>query len=157
MTHALHRRADLSESWKTVRVIEAMIQANTGGIIFSLVPNASGFARIPESLLLVFAVSVLEDALECLRDEGAFSSRKKGLSALMKASKSHIEWQNFDELERIRRRRNDVAHRREFLDAGQCKRDLAAIAKELLAWGVITADYIGKCTVAMGGSAKSDA
>lgn len=151
MTHALERREALSESWKTVRIIEAMIKANTGGVIFSLIPHATGFARVPESLLLIFAVSVLEDALKCLCSEGVFTSRRKELGALIKASKNVIDWQNFDEIERIRLRRNHVAHRREFLGPGQCTNDLSAITKELLAWGILSTDFKGKFTVSMGG------
>jgi hypothetical protein len=56
-------------SWRTVRTLEAMIQTNLNAGLFSLVPTMTGFTRIPESLLLVFAVPVLEDTLRQLRDE----------------------------------------------------------------------------------------
>jgi len=130
-----------------------MIRANTGAIIFSLIPNATGFARVPESLLLVFAVSVLEEALKCLCTEGAFAARRWELGFLMKASKDALPWQNYEWIEQVRLRRNRVAHQRVFLEAGQCDLDLSAIAKELLAWKVLATDFKGEYKIFMGGGA----
>ena len=136
-----------------MRTIEAMIKANTGQVIFSLIPNATGFARVPESLLLIFAVSVMEDALKCLASEGVFRARRHELGALMKASKDALRWQDYNEIEQVRLRRNKVAHQRVFLKDGQCRQDLSAIATELLAWKILTTDFKGHYGVTMGGDA----
>jgi len=131
----------IRESWKTVRTAEAMIQTNLNSpSIFSLIPRATGFSSVPESLLLVFGVSVLEDALRQMRDENIFQSQRTELSRLMKASKNVLPWKNYAEVEKIRLRRNRVAHQREFLLGGQCAKDLAVIAKELLAWSILESD-----------------
>lgn len=143
------RRTEIVESWKTVRMVEAQITTNTGGTIFALIPQATGFARIPESLLLVFAVSVLDDALSCLRDEGAFSSPGRTLDARMKASRSRLNWQDFDAVDQVRVVRNAVAHERRFLAEGECHLYLNVIARELLAFGILETDFKGTYSVSM--------
>src|SRR4030095_5028470 len=123
------------DSWRTVRTVDAMIRTNLNAGIFSMVPAATGFARVPESLLLVFAVSVLEDTLRQLRDEGEFCSRD-GLGRLMKASQAALPWRDFAGVNKVIKRRNDIAHRRKFLGPGQCVLDLKVLAQELSAWHV---------------------
>lgn len=76
----------LAESWRTVRAVEAQIGANTGPVLFSFMPHVTGFARVPESLLLLFATSVLEQALICLRNEGVLRSRDIRLSGVGRIS-----------------------------------------------------------------------
>ena len=133
--------ASIRESWRTVRTLEGMIRTNTNsGAIFTLIPAATGFANIPESLLLLFAMSVLEDALRQLRDEEVFNCSRNELKQLMDASHGQLRWLNFDAVNVIRDRRNRVAHRREFLAPGQCQADIATIAQELLSWGVLDKD-----------------
>jgi hypothetical protein len=140
------------ESWRTVREIEAMIQKTVNTpIIFSLVPLATGFSRVPESLLLLFAVSVLEDALKQLREEKLFSS-KPNLKAMMQASRAVLPWQDFAGVDGVRERRNKIAHEREFLKQGEYKPYLDALAQELLAWRVLTSDYKGECTITFSSS-----
>ena len=131
---------ELRESWRSVRTIEAMIQANTGPVLGSLIPHATGFARVPESLLLIFSVSVLEAALKHFRNKGDFTSPGIELRALMKASKTALAWQDYGAVDRVRLRRNRVAHRAELLNPGECADALAVIARELLAWNVLTED-----------------
>ena len=138
---------ELRQSWRTVRTTQAMIRTNTAPFIFSMVPAVTGFARVPESLLLVFGLSVLEDALRSICDQGAFSSKSKQLGPLMGASRQVVPWRTFEEVDRVRERRNRIAHDREFLAAGQCDRDLDCIARELIAWGVLEHDYAGTYTV----------
>lgn len=131
----------IRESWKTVRILEGMIRTNANsGTIFTLIPAATGFAVVPESLLLLFAVSVLEDTLRQLRDEGVFNCSRNELKPLMDASRKSVRWLDFDAVSAIRDRRNRVAHRREFLAPGQCQVGIASIVQELLYWGVIDND-----------------
>ena len=58
----------------------------------------------------------------------------------MQASKNVLPWKNYAEVDKIRLRRNCVAHQREFLAEGQCAKDLVAIARELLAWSILESD-----------------
>lgn len=140
MTTSLAARTFLVQSWLTVRTLEARIRMNTGPMLYSFIPHATRFAAVPESLLLVFAMSVVEKSLDCLRAEGRFSSSKRGLHDLMKASKSFIPWQNYDWIDDVRLRRNRVAHHQALLEHGQCERDLQFISLELLAWGILDED-----------------
>ena len=81
----------IRESWRTVRTLEGMIQTNTSsGTIFTLIPAATGFVTVPESLLLLFAMSVLEDVLRQLRDEGVFNCSRIELKRLMDGSRGHL-------------------------------------------------------------------
>lgn len=148
--HPASFRSGITESWRTVRIVEAQIQTNTGNTIYSLIPHATGFARVAESLLLVFAVSVLEDSLRGQCQEGAFASRRKELSPLMRASRPHLKWQDFDAIDRIRELRNSIAHRRIFLSEGECRHALNAIARELLVFGVLETDFKGTYSFSIG-------
>jgi hypothetical protein len=131
---------ELQASWHSVRAVEAMIQTNTAPTLYSLVPHVTSFAQVPESLLLVFATSVLEAALLHLRDAGRFRCERSELGSLMKASKEALGWQDYPSIDRVRLRRNGVAHRAELLDRGECTNALEAIARELIAWGILEND-----------------
>ena len=100
--------ADIRASWRSVRTMQAAIGVNTGPHFYSLIPNATGFARLPESLLLVFAMAVLETTLLHLRDEGEFSCRRSELGAVMYASMECLAWQDFPGVDAIRAQRNQV-------------------------------------------------
>ena len=138
---------ELQASWRSVRAVEAMIQTNTGPTFYSLVPHATGFAQVAESLLLVFATSVLEASLLNLRDAGRFISKRSELGSLMKASKEALPWQDYATIDQVRLRRNGVAHRAELLDRGECANALGAIARELIAWSILEDDSRATHTV----------
>lgn len=133
-------RQAVRASWKSVRVLDAQIRATTGPNIFSLIPAATGFARVPESLLQVFAVSVLQEALERIQEEGVFRATRPGLKGLMDGSRPQLPWVDFGAMDEVRLRRNRVAHEGHLLQSGQCENDLALIARELIAWGVLSSD-----------------
>jgi len=127
----------IRDSWETVRILQARIHTTLHAGLFSLVPVMTNFQEVPESLLLLFAVSVLETTLEQLRDQRVFVYKRRGLKGLMNASKNALPWQNFENIQKIKDRRDQVAHHREFLRSGQCAQDLDAIENELLAWRVL--------------------
>jgi hypothetical protein len=129
--------------------MEASIAGNTGPVLHSFIPHATGFARVPESLLLIFAVSVIEQALLVLRESGTFSSQSTKLGALMSASRGGIPWQAYTTIDAIRKRRNEVAHEAVLLQAGECSAALASIAQELLAWHALETDYVGQFSFSM--------
>jgi hypothetical protein len=134
----------IRDSWNTVRILEARIKRTLNAGLFSLVPMMTNFKEVPESLLLLFAISVLEDTLEQLRDQGLFACEGRGLERLMKASTDKLSWKHFEEIQEIKNRRNLVAHHREFLRNGQCAQYLTAIEQELLAWGVLDSPIKGQ-------------
>jgi hypothetical protein len=132
----------IRESWRTVRMLQAKIDTTMSAHLFSLVPAMTNFRVVPESLLLLFAVSVLENTLEELRNQGVFVYKGRGLKGLMDASsKTDLPWQNFENIQKIKDRRDGVAHHHEILHNGECAEYLDAIAKELLAWGVLEPEF----------------
>jgi len=139
----------IRESWRTVRTIEAEMESNLNAGLFSLVPKATGFSRYAESLLLLFAVSVLEDALKQLRVERVFRSRGDSLGLMMEESKEILPWVNYADVYAVKERRNSIAHDRMFLRSGECSQSLVVIAVELLAWGGLENDYRGSCTISI--------
>jgi hypothetical protein len=140
----------IRDSWNTVRILEARIQTTLHPGLFSLVPVMTNFQEVPDSLLLLFAVSVLETTLEQLRDQGVFVYKGRGLNGLMNASKKALRWQNFKEIQKIKDRRNQVAHDREFLRNGECAQYLDAIENELLAWPVLEHPIKGTYKISFG-------
>jgi hypothetical protein len=139
----------IRDSWETVRILEARINTTLNADLFSLVPRMTNFQEIPDSLLLLFAVSVLETTLKQLRDQKVFSYTGWQLGGLMAASKEKnaLPWRNFEEILKIKDRRNQVAHDRKFLRHGQCAQDLDAIENELLAWRVLEHPVKGTYTI----------
>jgi hypothetical protein len=133
----------IRNSWETVRILEARINTTLKAGLFSLVPMATNFQEVPESLLLLFATFVLEDTLQQFYDQGVFGQKKPegpkrlGLKRLMEASKDALCWQNFGKIKEIKNRRDGVAHHHKLLRSGQCTQYLNAIEKELLTWGVL--------------------
>jgi hypothetical protein len=140
----------IRESWCTVRILEARISTSLSAGIFSLAPMATGFREVPESLLLLFAMSVLEDTLKQLRDEGAFSCSRSELKRLMDSSRCVLPWQDFTKVNQARIHRNAVAHRREFLSDGECTQYLTAIENELLSWSVLDHPIRGRFGISIG-------
>jgi hypothetical protein len=138
----------IRDSWKTVRILQARINTIHTPTIFSVVPVADNFQEVPESLLLLFATSVLEDTLEKLCDQGVFGpERPRGLKRLIEASikvdKDKFKWKDLGKIQRLKNDRDGVAHHHQLLRNGQCAEYLNAIAKELLAWGVLEHDFKG--------------
>jgi hypothetical protein len=134
-------RQRIRDSWKTVRKLQARIHTALQPTLFSLVPSMTNFREVPDSLLLLFAVSVLENALDELRNQGVFSSRGSELGRLIEASRGTLRWQDYGKIQEIKNRRNDLAHERVFPPSDKCGEYLDAIAKELLAWGVLEPDF----------------
>jgi hypothetical protein len=118
-------------------MLQARIHTTLQAGPLSLVPMMTNFQEVPDSLLLLFGVSVLENTLEELRNQGVFVCKGRGLKGLMNASKTRLPWQNFENIQKIKDRRDQVAHHREFLRRGRCAQDLDAIENELLAWRVL--------------------
>ena len=89
------------------------------------------------NLPVVLAVSALEETLEAARNEGAFRARGGRLSEIMDASRAQIVWKDFDAVDHIRARRNDIAHEGILFSRAGCQQMIARIEAELKGWGVI--------------------
>jgi hypothetical protein len=68
----------------------------------------------------------------------------------MKASRAYLNWQDFDAVDHVRVVRNAVAHKQRFLAEGECRPYLSAIARELLAFGILETDFVGYFSFSMG-------
>ncbi|MCO5190954.1 MAG: hypothetical protein M9928_17250 [Anaerolineae bacterium] len=84
------------------------------------------------NLCVVFGLSVLERALLRSRSEGYFSTRDSSFFGLMRASQdAGFAWRDAPLLDRIRNRRNEIAHQRARFSENECLVMLLAIAEEL--------------------------
>ena len=114
-----------------------MVTTNLTAGTLGLVPQTDEFRNASHSLVLLFAMSVLEDVLRQLRDEGRFASKRNEMKRLMEASRSVLPWADFTLIDEAREKRNGVAHKREFLPAGDCARYIDGIEAELVRWQVL--------------------
>ena len=141
---------DIRDSWETVRIVQAMVQANLRLGIMGPIPNTDEFKNLAHSLVLLFAFSVLQDTLQQLCDENEFTSRSRKLGALMENSKNVLPWVNYDKVDKGRDRRNDVAHERKFLPRRECVEYIDAIEDELVAWMVLPRKLQKRFTIEVG-------
>ena len=129
---------EISDEWSVVRATQEMIRAN---IVFSFVGGgytSPKFRNLTYSICLLFAFSVLEHVLLQFRDEGIFKCKSRQVGALMESSKdSVLSWENYDLVDEARERRNDIAHRRDWIEVSECLKYLDAIETELIAWEII--------------------
>ncbi len=105
------------------------------GVVGGIFPFA--LANAAHNLPFMHAFSVLNEVLSALEKEGNFTCRSMFLGALLNASKSVLPWNDFDTIEAGITRRNDVAHRAELLERGECWKYVDAIRIELSSWGII--------------------
>src|ERR1051325_6729806 len=129
------RLNNVQSGWETVRDARNIVAGNLsvgaagGGI------QSGAFRAISYNLLLLFAFSVLEDALKAIRDEGKFTSNRDTLYQMMKASETVLPWKDFNGIDKAREERNDVAHKHKYLHMDDALKYIAAIEEELVAWG----------------------
>ena len=136
------RLGEIRKDWVGARVFQAKVHrqlnaAATIGGIGGLV--TSGLRDTAHSLVLLFAFSVLEQALQQLEKENVFSTKKTGLATLMRASKKALSWKDFGIVDRARERRNELAHHQKIMPRGECWDYIDAIERELLGWKIIPA------------------
>ena len=55
----------------------------------------------------------------------------------MSSSQSALPWQNYALVDEARNRRNDIAHRREIFERGDCWKYVDAIEVELRKWRIV--------------------
>jgi hypothetical protein len=90
------------------------------------------------NLPFLHACSVLNEVLSIVANEGAFSCKSFFLGALVKASKTHINWISIVEVDSLVTKRNDLAHHGLILPRGECWQHIDVIEKELKGWTIIT-------------------
>ena len=80
---------------------------------------------------------MLDEVLNKLNSQGTFACNRWELGAKMEASKSGLQWTDYDLVAEGKEARNDLAHEAKLLAKADCFRFIDAIEDELKAWGVI--------------------
>ena len=129
---------DARDGWEFVRSSRNVIVGNCNMATMALGFNQAGIRDLCFNLLLMSAFSVLEDVLQQLRDEGKFLGRDNRLGPLMGNSRSALPWVDWPLVDDGCNDRNDSVHDRTYLAHAKCRDYIAAIERELVAWGVLT-------------------
>jgi hypothetical protein len=129
--------ARLAGEWDAVRDERNFVVGNLSVSSMTARPATGPFRDVVFNMLLARGMSVLEDGLEELRAQGTFASSRRTLKAMMDASRPAVPWLDYDGMDRARNRRNMAIHDRVRLPHGECRDYLAAIERQLVAWGVV--------------------
>jgi hypothetical protein len=129
---------EIQQSWNGVEALRSKLQVSafaSVGVIGGTFPFT--LANAAHNLPFIHAYAVLNDALKQLADGGRFTCKSIFLGELLKKSETVLPWQDFALISVGVGRRNDVAHRGQLLDRGDCWKYVDAVKAELSAWGII--------------------
>jgi hypothetical protein len=132
--------SDIRCEWETVRATREMVRSNVAsGFVFShgVLSAELGSIKLANSLLVLFAFSVLERVLLQLRSEGHFQSKNTMLGCLMAASQNVLPWKDYTFIDQAREKRNDIAHRRQWIGQAESQKYIDAIELELTSWTIV--------------------
>ena len=130
--------------WEAVRLAQSRVKINLNS---AGLQTSHKFKNFAYNLVLVFAYSVLEDVMRQLQHEGTLPSQRQRFKDVLEDSRSVLPWCDFTTVDEGRERRNDIAHRRVYLERADCWRYIDKIEDELIAWGVIPVSFRGKIVV----------
>jgi hypothetical protein len=125
-------------SWAGVEALRNSLQVSafaSRGVIGGSFPFK--LANAAHNLPFVHAFAVLNDVLEQLANEGHFVCKSIFLGALLQKSKNALPWRAYGLISAGVERRNDVAHRGQLLERGECWKYIDAVSDELTGWGII--------------------
>ena len=126
------------KSWAGVEALRERLKRSafaSMGVIGGVFPHA--LANAAHNLPFMHAFAILNDVLEQLASEGHFNCKSHYLGALLKKSEKALPWQDFKLIKAGVELRNDVAHRGQLLERGDCWKYVDAIKRELSAWGIV--------------------
>ena len=125
---------DIQQQWDAIQSLcsdgHRMVIAG-GSMIQETRPNDS------YNLPFVLAYALLDQALNVLIQQGAFSCSDWQLQRKMKASKGTLNWVNYALVDAGRDDRNKLAHQAELFTKELCLKYVRAVGDELDAWGLI--------------------
>lgn len=130
--------AEVRSGWAGVEVLRERLRLSafsSQGVTGGSFPFA--LADAAHNLPFIHAFAMLNDVLEQLASEGHFGCRSHYLGALLTSSETALPWRNFTLIKSGANRRNDVAHRGQLLERGDCWMYVDAIKAELSAWGIV--------------------
>jgi hypothetical protein len=131
--------ASVREGWEFVCWSRVVIVGQLNNATNVVGFNKGTLGDICFTLLLATGMSVVEDVLIALRNEGHFMCRSTALGQLMHESKAALPWQDFATIDRAREKRNEAIHERHLMNWGECRDFLVAIERELVGWGIVVA------------------
>ena len=130
--------AEVQQSWAGVEALRARLKVSAFASVGALGGSFPfSLANAAHNLPFIHAYAVLNDTLEQLAAEGHFSCKSIFLGELLKQSEKALLWQDFALVSLGASRRNDVAHRGQLVERGDCWKFVDAVKAELSAWGVI--------------------
>lgn len=131
---------EYQDEWKGVRSFQAKVQRHLNVPLMGIGGfNTHELRNISHNLVLLFAFSVLEGVLKQLQDEGKFRRTRNLLGEIMAASKSAIQWLDYNKVDKAREDRNDIAHRQTIIERDKCWEYIDAIESELVGWQILSA------------------
>ncbi len=129
---------DVVDNWKFTRLSQERFSAALmSGAVFGAFPGLHTALNMAGNIILLYAYSVLDQALRQLKEEGHFKPQGSGLKAHMDASKPVLNWVNFVLVDEGRERRNKIAHEQQFLERVDCWKYINAIEAELISWKIL--------------------
>ena len=128
---------EIRQQWDGVVALRQKIHRN----LFASVGFGGGFSHFTadcaHNLPFLHACSVLNDALEQMRDEKVFLCKSRTLGNLVKAAKQQISWVNYAEVKKLVKGRNGLAHHAALLPRSDCWHYLDVVETELRNWSII--------------------
>ncbi len=128
---------EIREQWDGVLALRQKIQRNLFGSVAGRGTFSHFVADCAHNLPFLHACSVLNEALEQMRDEGVFTGKGRTLGTLVELAQNQVSWVNYSAVTKMVEKRNDLAHRGGLLPRGDCWDYLDVIESELRSWSII--------------------
>ena len=128
----------IKSDWMGVELLRDKLKTSayaSRGVVGGIFPIA--LANAAHNLPFIHAYSVLNETLIVLGKEGNFSCKPIFLGKLLASSKGAFSWIDYETIVKGVDRRNDVAHRGDLLDRGECWHYVDAVKMELESWRLI--------------------
>jgi hypothetical protein len=131
----------IRKEWAGVEALQSSLKRDA--MVSAAMPMFDG--HYPRTLLnaslnlpFLHACSVLNDVLLEFVKQGKFKSSQRTLGALVKDSKSKLQWDNFENIKTVLvEDRNALAHDGVLIDAQTCKGHIEAVKAQLVAWKIL--------------------
>ena len=123
--------------WDGVLALRQKIQRNLFGSVAGRGTFSHFAADCAQNLPFLHACSVLNEALEQMRDEGVFTATGRTLGTLVELAQNQVSWVNYSAVTKMVEKRNDLAHRAALLPRVDCWGYLDVIEAELRSWSII--------------------
>ena len=128
---------EIRKQWDGVLALRQKIQRNLFGSVAGRGTFSHFVADCAHNLPFLHACSVLNEALEQMRDEGVFTGTGRTLGTLVELAQNQVSWVNYSAVTKMVEKRNDLAHRAALLPRGDCWDYLDVIEAELRSWSII--------------------